>query len=60
MTSKRKLDLILFSLLGSQQLVDAWWNNPNKAFENKLPIEIWVINPDVVVKYIFSCLEGEW
>ena len=40
MTTKDSLDVILFSMLGSEELVGLWWSSPNKAFDNKPPCEV--------------------
>jgi hypothetical protein len=34
---KDRLDEILFSMLGSQELVTRWWATPNKAFDMQPP-----------------------
>lgn len=31
---------MLLGLLGSDALVEKWWNSPNKAFDNKCPVDI--------------------
>jgi hypothetical protein len=32
-----RLDEILMSMLGSQELVEQWWTTPNKAFDMRPP-----------------------
>ena len=44
-------NLMLISMLGSNDLVDKWWISPNKAFDNKCPVD--VDNQDVI-KYLMS------
>ena len=44
-------NLMLISMLGSNDLVDKWWISPNKAFDNKCPVD--VDNQDVM-KYLMS------
>ena len=44
-------NLRLISMLGSNDLVDKWWISPNKAFDNKCPVD--VDNQDVI-KYLMS------
>ena len=34
---KRAYDSLLLALLGSQELVDKWWESPNKAFDLLTP-----------------------
>lgn len=36
------MDEMLFSMLGSYKLVDGWWKSPNKSFDMKPPIEVWM------------------
>lgn len=35
--SKEQLDRVLLALLGSVELVEKWWDSPNKAFDLKKP-----------------------
>lgn len=35
------INKILLSLLGSDQLVKAWWKSPNYAFDLKTPEILW-------------------
>jgi len=36
------MDELLFGMLGSYKLVDSWWKGPNKAFDMRPPIEVWM------------------
>lgn len=60
--SKQSLNGILFAMLGDDKLVNKWWNSPNKAFNNALPIDVWIVNPDSVKKYIMKAanLNGDY
>ena len=40
------LNTLLFSLLGSHELLEGWWTSPNKGFNNKCPKDV----PDEEVK----------
>ena len=31
---------MLMAMLGSDALVEKWWNSPNKAFDNKCPVDV--------------------
>jgi hypothetical protein len=42
-------NLMLISMLGSNDLVDKWWRSPNKAFDNKCPVEV---DDQDVIKYL--------
>jgi hypothetical protein len=39
--SMAEVNRLLFSLLGSNDLVKQWWNSPNKHWDGKTPLEIW-------------------
>ena len=55
-----KYDRILYSLLGSQELVQKWWASPNRAFGDISPIEMWNRDKDRVKKYLLAQLSGEY
>ena len=40
------LNTLLFSLLGSHELLEGWWTSPNKGFNDKCPKDV----PDEEVK----------
>ena len=46
------LDELLLSLLGSKELVDKWWNSPNRMFGYDTPQQAFRDRPDNVVWYI--------
>lgn len=49
------VDRMLFGLLGSNEQVGRWWKSPNKAFEMKTPIEVWMEDqngPQRVYQYV--------
>lgn len=53
------VDIMLLNLLGSKELVDAWWLSPNKAFGDNEPEFIWHTNPLLVYNYIQQHLQAE-
>ena len=55
-----KYDRILYSLLGSDELVQKWWSSSNKAFDDISPIEMWDRDKDRVEKYLLALLSGEY
>ena len=55
-----KYNVILYSLLGSDELVRKWWASPNRAFGDISPIEMWDRDKDRVKKYLLSQLSGEY
>lgn len=50
---KETCDRLLASMLGSWDLVEKWWNSPNKAFDGKHPIEVFETDRKEVVNYLF-------
>lgn len=57
---KEKLDMILFALLGRQQLVDSWWTSSNKAFDDRAPISVYNECPGIVKQYLYNQLNGDY
>ena len=56
-----KINEILLSLLGSQDLVQRWWSSPNKAFDNEIPDDLYHSDQhNVVVKYILQATSGDF
>jgi len=54
---KRKLNIMLFTLLGSDDLVNRWWENPNLAFEDKTPNQMCEEDEQQVIDYVLSYLQ---
>ena len=54
---KRKLNIMLFTLLGSDDLVNRWWESPNLAFENKTPDQVYEEDEQQVIDYVLSYLQ---
>ena len=40
---------MLIAMLGSDALVEKWWVSPNKAFDNKCPVDV---DQQIVVEYL--------
>ena len=55
-----RCSVVLLALLGSQELVDRWWNSENRAFDGVTPLKTLDSNPDAVVNYILSQLTGDY
>lgn len=53
-------DILLKAMLGSNALVQKWWNSPNAAFANKTPNAIFEIDPNAVYRYLTTHMEGNW
>lgn len=57
MTQQEKLNKILFAMLGSEHLVDMWWDSPNRHWNLQTPNEIWNGTREgktEVIRYILS------
>lgn len=52
MIDKKRLDGLLFAILGDQTLVDRWWASPNKSFEMVPPQLVFEDNPERIRDYI--------
>ena len=50
---KRKCDLLLQAMVGPN-LVNKWWQSPNKAFDMKTAQEQFDIDPEVVYNYLMG------
>lgn len=51
---KERLDGLLLGILGSEDLVDIWWNTQNKAFDYETPKTTWLVDPRKVTNYILD------
>lgn len=38
---EEKVNKILKGLLGSEELIQRWWNSPNRAFDGEIPDDLW-------------------
>ena len=50
---KNKCDLLLQAMVGPN-LVNKWWQSPNKAFDMKTAQEQFDIDPEVVYNYLMG------
>lgn len=48
------LNNVLLAMLGSQDLVDKWWKNPNKHWDGCTPDTIYLIEPQEVINYVLE------
>jgi hypothetical protein len=54
---KEKLNIVLFSMLGSDELVERWWRSPNYHWALSTPDDIWESSEDgkkQVIQYILG------
>jgi hypothetical protein len=47
-------DQMLMAMIGRQELVESWWQSPNKAFEDATPDAVWDVDPMLVVRYLMG------
>jgi len=52
-----RINKLLFALLGDMQLVDMWWDSPNRAFDMKTPAEVYKVDVETVQNYIMDHLQ---
>jgi hypothetical protein len=60
---KSDINRYLQSMLGRAELVDGWWDSPNKAFNMKTPNEVYQTGEEGrkrVYEYVISCSDGHW
>jgi hypothetical protein len=50
--SKEQADRILKSIIGSNELVAAWWKSPNFFFNLETPENVWESNAKAVYDYL--------
>lgn len=58
---RSELNRWLLSMTGRADLVDQWWESPNKAFDGKTPNSVYwsgEAGRKEVASYIFRCAEG--
>ena len=61
--TKGQLDLMLFVLLGSEELAHNWWITPNKAFDDRFPKDVYYQDPygrQEVSDYINAFADGSY
>jgi hypothetical protein len=51
------VDRMLLAMLGSTELVSRWWGSPNKAFDLRMPSEVWEDDPMKVYRYVLGYLQ---
>jgi hypothetical protein len=56
---KERCDRMLEAIVG-KDLVQKWWESPNKAFDDLTPCKQWEKDPLVVYKYLLSHIDHGW
>jgi hypothetical protein len=57
MEIQKQCNALLMAMLGRQELVDQWWNSPNKGFDNAHPADV---DPKKVLEYLMAHAYGGW
>ena len=60
--TKPRLDVILYLILGSTDLVHQWWNSPNEAFDDRHPKDVYYQDPQgrkEICDYISAYANGQ-
>lgn len=58
---KKDINVMLHAMLGRRDLVDTWWDSPNKAFDMKTPNEVYLSSEDgrrQVYQYVSAFVWG--
>lgn len=61
--SKELLDVYLYSLLGSKEFVDRWWESQNVHFNLRAPLDVYFDDPDgpeQVTSYVMQFCNGDY
>jgi hypothetical protein len=57
MEIQKQCNALLMAMLGRQELVDQWWNSPNKGFDNAHPADV---DLKKVLEYLMAHAYGGW
>jgi hypothetical protein len=60
---KSDINHYLQSMIGRSELVDGWWDSPNKAFDGKTPDEVYQTGAEgrlSVYQYVLGCSDEHW
>jgi len=52
--NRQKLNEVLLSLLGSQNMVDAWWKSPNASMNFQVPEKLIETAPEKVSEFVLQ------
>lgn len=56
---RKRCEALIIAMVG-KILAKQWWNNPNKAFDDKTPEQMYSVSPTTVYTYLMNRTEGEW
>jgi len=57
---KEQVDEMLLALLGSELLVQRWWDSQNWHFKLEKPYIVWESDPKAVWNYVVSHVSGDY
>jgi len=60
---KSNVNQYLYAMIGKPELVDLWWDKPNRAFDMKTPNEVYQTGSEgrnQVYDYVVRCSNGGW
>ena len=60
---KSNVNQYLYAMIGKPELVDLWWDKPNKAFDMKTPNEVYQTGSEgrkMVYDYVVRFSNGGW
>jgi hypothetical protein len=61
--TKIEINRYLHAMLGRVDMIDLWWDSPNKAFNDKTPNDVYLADAEGrkrVYQYVMSCSDGHW
>ena len=58
--TKEELNRHLLALTGSENLVQQWWETPNRAWRGREPQAVWAENPREVWDYVMRFCYGDY
>lgn len=59
-TLKQRVDQMLLAMLGSELLVQRWWNSQNFHFNLEKPYLVWEVDPESVYRYVAGHVGGSY
>ena len=54
---RKDIDRMLLSLIGRVELVEQWWNSPNKSFDDQTPYSVYLSGEDGRLK-VYNYVAG--
>lgn len=54
---KKRVDEMLLAMLGSELMVQRWWDSQNWHFKLEKPYIVWEVNPEAVYNYVLDHMQ---